>query len=108
MIGGIGVDLVDVGRLAGILGRSARFADQVFTTGERRHRTGRGNPAKHLAACFAAKEAFLKAVGIGLWAGVPLKQVEVVHESTRRPRLRLGPLARKALRRRGCRADRVV
>lgn len=98
------MDLVDIDRLAAVVRRSEGFARMVFTAGERRYAAGRRGPAKHLAACFAAKEAFLKALGIGLWNGVPLGQVEVVHESAGRPRLRLGPLARKALRREGCRS----
>ena len=98
------MDLVDIERLAAAVRRSEGFVEMVFTEEERRYAAGRPGSAKHLAACFAAKEAFLKALGIGLWNGVPLLQVEVVHETSGRPRLRLGPLARKALRREGCRS----
>ena len=102
MIGGVGVDLVDIARIDEISRRSERFAQRVFTADERRQGAARRGSARHLAACFAAKEAFLKAIGIGLWGGVPLRQIEVVHEPNRQPRLKLGPLAEQALRRAGC------
>ena len=98
---GIGVDLVEIARLAAAMRRREGFAEMAFTTGERSY-AGRRHPAKRFAACFAAKEAFLKAVGVGLWGGVPLQEVEVVHEVSGQPRLRLGPLAERALRRKGC------
>jgi holo-[acyl-carrier protein] synthase len=101
MIGGVGVDLVDIARIGAVLERSERFARRVFTIGERRHGAGRRIPAGHLAACFAAKEAFLKAIGIGLWGGVPLRQIEVVQAADGRHHLKLGPLAEQALRRAG-------
>jgi len=101
MIGGVGVDLVDIARIGAVLKRSEGFARRVFTTGERRHGADRRVSAPHLAACFAAKEAFLKSIGTGLWGGVPLRQIEVVHAADGRPRLKLGPLAEQALRRAG-------
>lgn len=104
VIGGLGVDLVDIARIGEVLSRSERFARRVFTTAEQRDGEGHRVPARHLAACFAAKEAFLKAIGTGLWGGVPLRQIEVVHATDERPRLRLGPLAAQALRRAGCNA----
>ena len=103
MIGGVGVDIVDVERLRVALGRTAGFAEMVFSDHERQSTESLPRPARRLAAMFAAKEAFLKAVGIGLWRGVPLRQIEVVRDGTGRDsRFRLGPLAEKALRDRGC------
>lgn len=103
MIGGIGVDVVDINRLAAAMRRRVGLAEMLFTMGER---SGGGlrRQAQHFAVCFAAKEAFLKAVGVGLWGGVPLQEVEVVHEVSGQPQLRLGPLARRALDRKGCRS----
>ena len=107
LIGGLGVDIVDSERLAARMKRRRGFAESVFTEGERRSGARRRGSAGYFAACFAAKEAFLKAVGMGLWGGVPLLEVEVVHAASGRPQLRLGPHAMKELRRRGCRSALV-
>jgi len=58
VIVGIGVDVVDIARLQSALRRTPSLASRLFTDGER----GRG-PAS-LAACFAAKEATAKALGV--------------------------------------------
>ncbi len=107
MIDGMGVDIVDSERLAARMKRRKGFAESVFTLDERRSGARRRHSAGHFAACFAAKEAFLKAVGTGLWGGVPLLEVEVVHGASARPQLRLGLHATKALRRKGCRSALV-
>lgn len=96
------MDLVDNKRMASALTRTGGFAEQVFTARERRESVSQRDAATYLAGCFAAKEAFLKAVGVGLWRGIPLRQIEVVHGASGRPELKLGALARKALRHKGC------
>jgi holo-[acyl-carrier protein] synthase len=97
---GVGTDLVEIDRLSRSLTR-AGFAEEVFSASERSDCQSRAWPAQHFAARFAAKEAFLKAVGRGLFAGVPLNEIEVVGEVGEAPALKLGPGARAALDRRG-------
>jgi holo-[acyl-carrier protein] synthase len=68
MIVGIGVDIVEVARIARALEHyGERFLERVFTEEERRYceRFGSGR-ALHYAARFAAKEAFSKAIGTGM------------------------------------------
>ena len=89
--------IVDVARLRVALRRTARFAEMVFTEAERASSGDGPSRTRRLAAMFAAKEAFLKAVGLGLWQGVPLREIEIVGS-----RLRLGPKAEKALHDRRC------
>lgn len=88
MVVGIGVDICNVARLARLRERyGRRFLDRVFTGAEQRHcGLGRGCDERY-AARFAAKEAFLKALGTGFSAGITLKDVEVVPSSTGRPEL---------------------
>ena len=57
MVRGIGVDLTEVARLDAALARQPALAERLFTPGER------GLPIRSLAARFAAKEAFAKALG---------------------------------------------
>jgi holo-[acyl-carrier protein] synthase len=63
MICGIGMDLVDIDRIARLLGRHPERARlRIFTEGERAYCDRRPEPARHFAARFAAKEAGYKAL----------------------------------------------
>ncbi len=110
---GLGCDLVSVARVAGLLGRHAgRFAARCFAPGELAAAAaapGEAGPgagpagagaAGALAEAWAAKEAFLKAVGAPL-GSVPLPDIAVARPEGGPPRFALGPAARAALARRG-------
>jgi len=101
VVKGAGTDIVSVARLGRSLARGPDFAQEVFTPLERRYCDQRPNAAQHYAARFAAKEAFLKAVGVGLFGGVRLRDIEVVRDEAGPPRLNLGPTAAAALERAG-------
>ncbi len=62
----IGVDVVDIDRMRRIVGRQPRFVERVFTEEERAYSERAADPAERFAARFAAKEAGLKALGVGL------------------------------------------
>lgn len=102
MILGLGVDYVDVSRMADFL---ARFPDRgrarLFTAGEQAACDARISAAECYAARFAAKEAFLKALGTGLAAGIRWTEVELVSGEDGRPRLELAGGARDRLREMG-------
>ena len=75
-----GVDLVHVPRFAEVLAAHEAFEARVFTDDERAYCRRHPDPAPHFAARFAAKEATLKALGMGIMAGGvdrKLKEVEV-------------------------------
>lgn len=65
---GVGIDAVDVDRFRTVLGRRPRFAERVFTAAERAEAAGRSDPVPGLAARFAAKEAVMKSLSVGLGA----------------------------------------
>lgn len=98
---GTGTDIVSIARLARSLARSPVFAEEVFAEGERRYCEAQRHPAQHYAARFAAKEAFLKAVGVGIFGGVALRDIEVARGESGPPHLELGPSAEEALERVG-------
>ena len=80
---GVGIDVVDVDRFRLVLERRPRIIDRLFTDGERRD--AHSQPER-LAARFAAKEAVLKALGVG--AGVtPWRSIEVILSSSGAPRV---------------------
>jgi holo-[acyl-carrier protein] synthase len=98
VIVGLGIDIVEVARLAAALGRHGdRFVDRVFTDREKAACGARGDRILALAARFAAKEACLKALGTGWAEGLGFRDVEVVREGNHPPRLVLhGEAARRA------------
>ncbi len=63
MIVGIGVDIIEVERIRRLAEKSPRFLTRVFTPEEIQYCEGKKNKYQHLAARFAAKEAFFKALG---------------------------------------------
>ena len=90
MIYGIGIDLVKVKRIAQALERwGERFQNKVFTPGEVRYCLQKKTPSPNFAARFAAKEAFVKALGIGIRRGVHWKDVEVERGPLGKPVLKI-------------------
>ena len=70
MIFGIGTDLVEVSRVEKILQKwGEKFLKKVFSQNEIEYCKKKAFPAIHFAARFAAKESFLKSLGIGLGMG---------------------------------------
>ncbi len=71
MIIGIGVDMIEVARVQKAIERNPRFVDKVFTAVEVAYSEGKKSKFMHLAARFAAKEAFFKAIGRRIsWTGI--------------------------------------
>jgi holo-[acyl-carrier protein] synthase len=97
---GIGVDVVDVARMRKVLARRPRFAARVFTDGERAYAARFQDQAKPLAARFAAKEAAMKAMGVGLWK-FPFHDVEVTKARSGEPSYRLAGRAAELAAARG-------
>lgn len=96
MIAGIGVDIVDVVSFAARLERGQ--LSRVFSDQERAYADGQpARRAEILAARWAAREAFAKAIGTGLRAEWPLDQIEVVRDGEGRPAIRLGPALKDLL-----------
>jgi holo-[acyl-carrier protein] synthase len=78
----IGIDATDIPRVAEMFARYGdRFLRRVFTDGEIAYCTRHRDPAPHLAARFAAKEAAMKALGTGHACGVLWQDVEVRRET---------------------------
>ena len=90
MIRAVGIDLVDISRIENLCDKwGKRFLQRVYSEGEMRYCESKSFPAQHYAARFAAKEAFLKCVGIGIGGGVNLKNIEVVNNEKGRPELKI-------------------
>jgi holo-[acyl-carrier protein] synthase len=93
MILGVGIDIVDIERWARSL---ERIQHEIFTSEELADCADRVDRVDALAARFAAKEAYLKALNTGI-AGGALRQIEIVSDPGSAPRIRLaGALAARA------------
>ncbi len=73
MVIGTGIDIIEVERVKTITEKNARFLDKIFTSREIQYCMKKKNKYQHLAARFAAKEAFFKALGKRIsWTAVEL------------------------------------
>jgi len=90
---GVGIDAVDVERFRRTLARTPGLVDRLFTPDERAYASRLRDPTERFAARFAAKEAVMKALGVGLGA-FAFRDVEVQRASSGAPSLVLGGSAR--------------
>lgn len=103
---GVGIDLVDVARMAAALARTPTLAERIFTDDERAYcdavspSVASSASAARYAVRFAAKEAVMKALGVGLGA-YPWHDVEVRRSSSGAPTLSVTGAAAALARHRG-------
>ena len=98
MIRGVGVDIVKVDRIEQAVERwGHRFLKRIFTAAEIERCQQRARPAQCLALRFAAKEAFAKALGLGMRKGLRWRDIEVVHDHLGKPDLLLHNQAQRLL-----------
>jgi holo-[acyl-carrier protein] synthase len=100
MIYGIGTDICDIRRITASLARRGdRFAEKVLGPGEIevfRHRRAKveARGLSYLATRFSAKEAFSKAIGLGLHMPMTWRACEILNAPSGKPEIRLhGALA---------------
>ena len=95
MIIGVGFDLVDIIRIERLI-KDERFLKRVYCEEERAYIASRGlSGAQSAAGMFAAKEAFLKSLGMGIFDAA-LSSVAVSHGSGGEPYLKLTGEAKEA------------
>ena len=87
MIFGIGIDLIEVERVAEKIGRKAGFKELVFSQNEIDYCEPMTNKYEHYAARFAAKEAFFKAIGTGWRDGTAFNEIEVTNNEMGKPEI---------------------
>ncbi|MGI9604837.1 MAG: holo-ACP synthase [Acidimicrobiales bacterium] len=93
---GIGTDLVEIERFRTTLERTPGIRDRSFTADEREYADARNDPTERYAVRWAAKEAVMKAMGVGL-GEVAMVDIEVVRAESGAPSVLLhGTAAVKA------------
>jgi len=87
---GVGIDLVNVGRLKAVIERHPeRFRARIFTESEVAFCETLGDKYPSYAGRFAAKEAFSKALGTGLRGAIGWTEIEVLDNEKTRPTIRV-------------------
>ena len=93
MILGIGVDLVSTSRIQEMMEKhGSRFTDRVFTDQEVRDSLKYKDwnaQVRHFAKRFAAKEAYVKARGLGFGRGIGVRDISVSNDSYGKPTIRV-------------------
>ena len=86
MIIGIGIDIVEITRIKSAIHRwGNRFAERILTLKEVSKLRDKRDSQTYIASRFAAKEAFLKALGTGYAEGISWHDMEVVRKEGQRP-----------------------
>lgn len=102
MITGAAIDIVDVEKIRAAVGRRhERLLRKLYTQEELKYCYRAKDPFPRLAARFAAKEAVLKAFGLGWADGVKWTEVEVLPGKRRNPVVVLHGSAKRKARERG-------
>lgn len=81
---GIGIDMVEINRIKKILKGNSSFVERIYTKYERTSCSG--NKKVHCyAKRYAAKEAFVKALGTGFRYGINFKNIEIKNDKLGKP-----------------------
>jgi len=97
MIVGVGIDTVEVERIAKKIRGSNGFKEKVFTEKEISYCESVTSPEQSYSARFCAKEAFLKATGKGLTLTLDLNEIEITHDEHGKPFIELHGQAKNAV-----------
>jgi len=104
---GVGVDLLRVERMQKVHARHGeRLVQRILMREEIVELRRRKNPVRRLAMSFAAKEAFVKALGTG-FRGVSYRDAGVCHEASGKPSLIFSARMRQRLKKLGITATQV-
>ncbi len=96
----VGIDSIEIVRMEKFI-ENERFLGRYFTKYEADYVNQTTNKTQRLAGLFSAKEAFVKALGIGLYNGIELNEIEVRHQESGKPYLELSDNAKRFLIRSG-------
>jgi holo-[acyl-carrier protein] synthase len=86
----VGVDMCEIKRLGRIIDQHGdRFLNKVYTLHEILYCRKMCDPNPSFAVRFAAKEAFLKALGTGLRDGIRWHEIEIINDELGKPAMHI-------------------
>ncbi len=95
MILGIGTDIFEIERMKIRLEKQPSFFEGIFTKNELNYCNQFKNKAQKFAARYAAKEAFLKALGTGWRDGITFKDIDIINDNLGKPEIFLSGVAKQ-------------
>ncbi len=91
---GIGTDILEIDRFRKAVDRYGdRFLTRLFTSKERAHCAQYKDPIPRFAVRFAAKEAVVKALGVGFGKDLSFQDIEILNDTSGKPHVFLSPTA---------------
>ncbi len=87
MIFGVGTDIIEVERVAKMVARGRPYLQTIFTEKEMEYCDPKARGPEHYAARYAAKEATLKALGLGWRNGLAFADIEVLNDELGKPQI---------------------
>lgn len=101
MIVGVGIDIVKTSRISSLLKEfGSKFESRVFTESEitiANNKTDLKIKTSYYAKRFAAKEAFSKAIGLGIGRGINFTDIEIINDQNGKPKIKLTNKAKEFL-----------
>ena len=89
MTSGVGIDMIEVERVAEKINKESGFREMVFSKTEIAYCESKKNKFESYAARFAAKEAFFKALGTGWAENTQFSEVEIINNKEGKPEVHL-------------------
>lgn len=109
MIAGIGSDIARIERFVRAVQRHGpRFAQRILGPDEHAVWLEKSQPAAFLAKRFAAKEAFVKALGLGLRQGLQWSDIQVLNDALGKPYFQLSGEAERQIQMAGITASHIT
>lgn len=87
MIFGIGTDIIEVKRVEKIVASGRQYLETIFTEKEMEYCEAKARKSEHFAVRYAAKEAFLKALGSGWRDGLAFSDIEIINDELGKPQV---------------------
>jgi holo-[acyl-carrier protein] synthase len=101
MTSGVGIDMIEVERIAKKINKESGFRELVFSNAEIAYCEAKKNKFEHYAARFAAKEAFFKALGTGWAENTAFNQVEIINNKEGKPEIALSGVTKETINKMG-------
>ncbi len=93
----VGIDILDAQRMEKLAKNSEQLC-KIFTDYEIEHFNKSNGYLPRLAGMYSAKEAFLKALGVGIRNGISFQEIEVFHDELGKPEYRLSSRVKDVLK----------
>ena len=95
---GIGVDIIENKRIKASI-KNSKFRNRIFTNKELKQSSQYKNKTNFFSKRFAAKEAFVKALGTGFRNNLNFKDIEIINDKIGKPNYSINKKVKKLIKR---------